>query len=678
MEINFSSTLKVEFSIIRSFFMALDPYLGWVSNRLRTMAPAEIISRLQNIGENFALFVRLKHIQRRAWKKADNSNTSFKSQVRAGRLTDSISIQGLGKVIAVADQWRSHHASFLGLRGVPLGDPINWHRDYSSGFKGPLKYSPLINHRNHNKIGNIKYIWELNRLQHLVILAIAWSATGDRIYGDEIERQILSWTAKNPFMMGLNWKSPLEAGLRLISWAYLSFLTAHINQKNKIYHRGFRETIYHHQYFIKKFHSKYSSANNHLVGEMAGLYVGSIFWPWYDESAGWQSFARKKLIEEISRQVEVDGVGKERTTEYQLFIFELFLLAGALGHAVGDPFPRNYWERLRSMMTFFVTISDRSANFPMFGDGDSGKVLCFPDTTADRVHTLLQLGQSLINRTEEPDLRTFLLLWGGKTEKLPLSPVGRPKYNLQAYPQGGYYVLASDRGSKNEMVVVFDAGPIGFAPLYAHGHADALSFWLSYDGREFFIDPGTYCYTAPTAWRSYFRSTRAHNTLRIDRQDQSLTGGPFLWRHVAHCQAEHLKEHEDFVEVEGVHDGYRRLVDPVIHRRRMRLYKKSRRLVITDHLDCSGDHEIELFFHFNEKCEVKQAGPVCFQILNGNRQLILRFLDSQLIPKIYYGSKDPIFGWVSRTFDVKTPAFTLAARGKFTGSTQHVTEIEPG
>ena len=657
--------------------MVLTTQLGWASDRIRAMGPAEVISRLQDIGEHLALYATHKHVQRRSRKIADNSNHSFKSPVPAGRITDRISIKGLKDVIVLADRWRDHHGSFLGLRDVPLDDPINWHCDYSSGINGPVKYSALINHRNFYKVGNIKYIWELNRLQHMVILAMAWSSTGDSIYGDEIERQILSWTAINPFMMGLNWKSPLEAGLRLISWAYVSFLTAHLNHKKKIYRRAFRETIYQHQYFIRKFYSKYSSANNHLVGEMAGLYVGSIFWPWYEESTYWRSFARKKLIQEIARQVEDDGVGKERTTEYQLFIFELFLLAGALGHAVGDPFPQNYWERLKSMMTFLTAISDRATNLPMFGDGDSGKVICLPETTEDRVRTLLQLEQPLENHKEEAELRNYLLLWGHTNDKTPLSPANRPKHNLQTFPKGGYYVLASNRSGQDEMLVVFDAGPIGFAPLYAHGHADALSFWLSYGGCEFFIDPGTFCYVKPSAWRSYFRGTAAHNTLRIDREDQSLTSGPFLWRHVAHCQAEYFKEQEEFIEVTGFHDGYSRLVDPVIHRRRMRLHKKSRRLLITDYLDCCGDHEVELFFHFNEKCEVKQIGPASFHILNGQRHLILRFLDSQLRPEIYHGSKNPIFGWASRTFDVKIPVFTIAAREKFTGSTQYVTEIEP-
>jgi len=55
---------------------------------------------------------------------------------------------------------------------------------------------------------------------------------------------------------------------------------------------------------------------------MAGLYVASVFWPSYKESSSWRSFSRSKLIEEMARQVEADGVGKERAIEYQIFILE--------------------------------------------------------------------------------------------------------------------------------------------------------------------------------------------------------------------------------------------------------------------------------------------------------------------------------------------------------------------
>ena len=79
----------------------------------------------------------------------------------------------------------------------------------------------------------------------------------------------------------------------------------------------------------------------------------------------------------------------------------------------------------------------------------------------------------------------------------------------------------------------------------------------------------------------------------------------------------------------------------------------------------------------NEKCEVRQVGPDCFHISNGNRNLSLRLLDPQLRPELHHGSESPISGWVSRTFDVKEPTFTLAARGRITGLTQFLTEITP-
>ena len=146
---------------------------------------------------------------------------------------------------------------------------------------------------------------------------------------------------------------------------------------------------------------------------------------------------------------------------------------------------------------------------------------------------------------------------------------------------------------------------------------------------------------------------------------------------MAQCQVQHVEENAEFIEVGGFHNGYRRLADPVIHRRHIRLSKKSPMVVITDRLESHQTHDIELFFHFNEKCQVKQVGPHSFQISNANRRLTLRLLDPRLRPELYRGSVNPIFGWVSRTFDVKEPSFTLVARARIAGLTQFITEIAP-
>jgi len=227
------------------------------------------------------------------------------------------------------------------------------------------------------------------------------------------------------------------------------------------------------------------------------------------------------------------------------------------------------------------------------------------------------------------------------------------------------------------MKVIFDAAPFGLGPLFAHGHADALSFWLSYGGREFFIDPGTFCYYTHPAWRTYFRGTSAHNAVRVDGQDQSVAVGPFLWRHVGHGRAERKEENDEFVEVAGIQDGYQRLADPVIHRRSLRLYKKSNTLLISDRLECRSNHEVEVFFHLNENCEIAEVRAGTFRISNQGKHLKLRFLSGDLKTQLYMGSENPICGWVSRTFDVKQPCFTLVARTKVTGPTDLQTEIAP-
>jgi hypothetical protein len=648
----------------------------WLIYRLRTMGPAEIFSRLLDVGRNGILYASLPRMQRHAWKQTESTDWSLPVS-NLNSLIESTVQEEQDRVVAEATQWLKHRGSFFDLHDIDLGNPINWQCDYSSGVIGPMRYSGFIDYRDAAVVGDAKYIWELNRLQCLILLALAAVWTGRKAYGDEIHSQILSWYAQNPFMRGLNWKSPLEAGLRLISLAFALLLTKGSKQAEGDLYTALCETLYQHQYFIRKFYSKHSSANNHLIGEMAGLYIGSVCWPWYRQSEVWRSFAKRKLLREIARQVEPDGVSKERATEYQLFVLEFFLLAGALGQAIDDPFLPEYWERLRDMVAFLAAISDREGHLPMFGDGDSSQVIWLPETLQERTRTLIRLGQPLPGSTAgaaSTDLRASLLLWGQTPTEIPLASVPEPVQGLQAFPQGGYYVLAVDRGSDDEMVAVFDAGSLGLPPLYAHGHADALSFWLSYGGREFLIDPGTFCYYTHERWRTYFRGTAAHNTIRIDGQDQSIAGGRFLWRHVAHCQAEHMQDTDQFAEVEGFHDGYRRLPDPVIHRRGIRLLKRVRTLVITDRLECQREHDIEIFFHFSEQCQVQQVGLTSFEAAHDKKRLAVH-LDPRLQPELYRGTENPIFGWVSRTFGVKEPAFTLVTRGKVTGSTQFLTEI---
>ena len=51
--------------------------------------------------------------------------------------------------------------------------------------------------------------------------------------------------------------------------------------------------------------------------------------------------------------------------------------------------------------------------------------------------------------------------------------------------------------------------------------------------------------TANPRWRSYFRSTLAHNTIEVGGQDQSTSGGPFLWTRHARSRLIELETDAD-------------------------------------------------------------------------------------------------------------------------------------
>lgn len=662
--------------------------LKWLMNRLRSMERQEVASRLLDVGRHGVVYATRWRLPQRARCRPLGPLQPVKMP-QADWSTWHICPESQLNGMAQADYWLQQGIQLfgqrLGLKGTSLGSTIDWHRDYSSGIRGPQKYSSMIDHRDAAVVGDVKYIWELNRLHHLVSLALAYIWTEKSAYWETIEEHSRSWVEQNPFMIGLNWKSPLEAGIRLISWSLVAWLTADDARARDFFCQDLSETIYAHQYFIHTFYSKHSSANNHLIGEMAGLYISAVCWPWFRESAGWQAFAREQLIHAITDQVGEDGVGRELATEYQLFILEFFLLAGALGHVVSDCFPPFYWQRMQDMAAFLEAVSDREGNLPLFNDGDSGQVISEYVPVSLRTQSLLAILRPSFARSPSgiplaavpvglasADLRARLLLWGNTPQVFPIQPALQPP--PRAYSQGGYYALDANRGDDREMVVVVDVGAFGLPPLYAHGHADALSFWLSYREQAFLVDPGTFSYYADEAWRSYFRSTAAHNTIRVDREEQSVAGGRFLWRQVANCHVQHYDAQATYMEVEGRHDGYQRLVDPLVHCRRVRVCRATSHVHITDRLECDGTHEVELFFHFHDQCDVRQIEDTHFEASRGEARIAIH-LASLLECQLYRGCEVPIAGWTSDRFGVKTSAFTLRARVQIQGTTELTTRV---
>lgn len=601
--------------------------------------------------------------------------------------------QGLdpGPYLAAADRLLAGQFDVFALAGIDLGSPPRWNRDCKTGIEAPLAFGKLLDYRNPALVGDIKYLWEPNRHLHLVTLAQAYALSGRLTYTQALREHLESWFSACPPGQGANWASALEAGLRLISWSLawqlLGGATSPLfrGRAGREFRRRWLASVYQHQHFIAGFFSRHSSANNHLMGETTGLFVAALTWPYWRASSAWQARALGILEQETLRQNAPDGVNREQAVAYQHFELDLLLLALRTARAAGVAFSVAYRGRLEAMLEFLAAIMDGGGHLPRFGDSDDGVVANLAQGEGFCPYrSLLASGAILFRRGDFKikagplDDKTRWLLGSDADADYQALPTPEPGPARRAFPEGGYYILGCGFESEDEIRLVADAGPLGYLGIAAHGHADALSFTLSVGGQEFLIDPGTFAYHTQAPWRDYFRGTAAHNTLRVDGVDQSISGGNFMWLKQAQARCLEFEVTPHLDRFAGWHDGYLRLPDPVSHTRRISLDKFTRRIVIEDLLEMAGEHDIELFFHAAEPCKVRaEAGGYMLRRDAAAMLLILPEapLAAPVETTLLHGSHTPIGGWVSPRFDVKKPAFTLCWKARLRGDTVLRSEI---
>ncbi|MEP7070649.1 MAG: alginate lyase family protein [Usitatibacter sp.] len=654
--------------------------LAWKLNRLRCMSAAEIAHRV----------VKAAAMRAERWgfvplsvPKADLTRAA-KPWIHAG-----VKVEPL-PYVAAANRIVDGRFDVFALENVELGNPPRWNRDPKTGIEAPLDFGKQLDYRDPARVGDCKYLWEPNRHLHLVTLAQAYALTGDERYARTLRVHLESWFDACPFRMGANWSSSLELGLRLINWALAWQLVGGVKSPlfagagGEAFRDRWLESVYQHAQFISGHLSLHSSANNHLIGEVAGLYTAALAWPHWDAAAQWRKTAGDILEREALLQNAPDGVNREQAVSYQQFELDLLLLPLVAARANGLDFSAAYVARVEAMLVYLASIIDYGGNVPMFGDADDGyAVRLDPRAGFSRYHALLATGALLFGRgdfkakAETLDDKTLWLFGGDAWRAFDAIDTANARLPVRReFPDGGYYVLGCDFETGDEIRLIADAGPLGYREIAAHGHADALSFTLSVAGEEFLVDPGTFAYHTETEWRDYFRGTSAHNTLRVDGRDQSQPGGNFMWLRKARagCAQWLASPERDFFE--GWHDGYMALPDPVMHRRRIVLDKAARRIVIEDTLQMQGEHDVELFLHAHERCAVT-VGEGGARLARGDRALDIRFPEaSGATSRVLLGSEAPIGGWISRAFDRKQPAPTLVWRARLAGDCVLRTQID--
>lgn len=209
----------------------------------------------------------------------------------------------------------------------------------------------------------------------------------------------------------------------------------------------------------------------------------------------------------------------------------------------------------------------------------------------------------------------------------------------------------------DEMAISLRWGP---APAF-HGHADGLAMTMYGYGKRLLTDSGAYSYDRD-AWRSYFKSRRAHNVVTVDG---------LAWNNLATTTMLGHRETARLTYARLTTQGY----NGVTHTRRVLFSQRLGYAVVEDRLVSATPRTYRQLWHLLPESYAKSTtGGVITRRARGN--VLIRQLIGGASISIVRGETDPIQGWVSFAPKQKQAAPVVEAiqRG---GKVRYLTLVVP-
>jgi len=427
-----------------------------------------------------------------------------------------------------------------GMLSEVYGDPIGWQKYERSEIE--------------------KSVW-LNRFYFLPSFARMFHISGDRSYLDDMMRIIRQWITDNPRLPDshrttYNWRDMQVAWRSIhLSWCWYLGEKGLTDEQKRLIAATLRE---HAHILLTGFgQAKLNEFNHQSHGGLAMLYLGVLF-PDLDDAAELPRKAMIILNHHLANAFYADGGKVAQMVGYYPFQAHLFREAFLLCTANGIEPPLNSLPMLRKMALYLAAVGRPDGTVPQVNDSYEMPVKPILDTINDILGTMAVAADQ--GSTFFRDTQVAVLREGGAS---------------------GWYLLANP------------ASVIG-----AHAHAGRLGFELWNNGSPLLIESGCCNYDEPELV-SWFRTTRAHNTVIIDGVTEEATSSSILWvpRRETPNRITEWKPGGELTSLTMVSPP-EETTNSSVHWSRTITIVRDRFVVISDFFETEGEHSYEILLHF--------------------------------------------------------------------------------
>ncbi len=358
--------------------------------------------------------------------------------------------------------------------------------------------------------GDVKFVMERNKMYHLVTLAQAYVVLQDPKYIYKIENLLKKWILDVPCERSVVNKGALDISFRILNLIQVSLLL-YDNEyfRNKVFSLVLGVLVKLERQ-VRLFSTprwcKFSTGQNHTIGEMVALLVVQQFLQIFTDKKYDQYFKKeyRYLYNSLENIITNEGVYLEQSANYSRLVAEFLVCLDIFNQSISNEVSlKCYEDKYLHKLLSYINILSYHNKLPNFGDNDGAKVLAAFYSEIYSIDFLSEYYR--LNFTNEIKKHLFC-------------------------KDSGQFVWKS--GDEKDMYIFTRCGVHSFLPIGSgsHSHNDILSIILSIKGYDLFVDFGTFFYNSGIDILNNDRTTKHHNTIYFEGEEQASFAGKWTYK----------------------------------------------------------------------------------------------------------------------------------------------------